>query len=308
MFAPPPVLHPEVFTRMPDRLRKSVPPTEWQLRQPGGHPRHSHLEGPSFDREGYLYCTDIPFGRVFRISPAGDWEVFIEYDGEPNGLKIHEDGRIFIADFKNGILVLDPVSREIKPLLQRHRLERLRAVNDLVFAANGDLYFTDQGMTGWQDPSGRVFRLRATGEVDCLIDRVPSPNGLVLDLREESLFVAVTRANAIWRMPLMEDGGVVKVGTFIQLSGGGGPDGLALDRDGGLIVTHNGLGTVWIFSSQGEPLYRVRTDVGRDTCNIAFGGDDLSELYILESESATVLRVKVPTPGKPMFSHAKRGG
>jgi gluconolactonase len=292
---------------MPDALRKSAPPTEWQTRQPGGHPRHSHLEGPSFDREGYLYCTDIPFGRVFRISPEGDWEVFLEYDGEPNGLKIHRDGRIFIADYKNGIMVLDPISRKIEPVLQRHRLEHLRAVNDLVFGAGGDLYFTDQGMSGWQDPNGRVFRLRTSGQVDCLIDNVPSPNGLVLDLRENSLFVAVTRANAVWRLPLLEDGGVAKVGTFIQLSGGSGPDGLALDRDGGLIVAHIGLGAVWIFSPRGEPLYRVQSETGSNTCNIAFGGADLSDLYILESETASVLRVKVPTPGKPMFSHAHGG-
>lgn len=303
MFAAPPVLRPEVFSRMPDSLRKSVPPTEWQLTQPGGHPRHSHLEGPSFDKDGNLYCTDIPFGRIFKVSPAGEWSVVIEYDGEPNGLKIHRDGRIFVADYRHGIMVLDPRTGKIEPVLQRYRLEHLRAVNDLVFGANGDLFFTDQGMSGLHDPYGRVFRLRATGEVDCLIDNVPSPNGLVLDLKETALYVAVTRANAIWKLPLLADGGVAKVGNFIQLSGGAGPDGLALDRDGGLLVAHIGLGAVWVFSPQGEPLYRVQSGEGRNTCNIAFGGPDLSDLYILESETASILRVKLPTPGKPMFSH-----
>jgi len=42
----------------------------------------------------------------------------VQYDGEPNGLKIHRDGRIFVADFKNGIMVLDPVSGVIAPLLE----------------------------------------------------------------------------------------------------------------------------------------------------------------------------------------------
>lgn len=54
----------------------------------------------SFDRAGNLYVTDIPFGRVFRISPAGEWTLVTEYDGWPNGLKIHKDGRIFITDYK----------------------------------------------------------------------------------------------------------------------------------------------------------------------------------------------------------------
>jgi hypothetical protein len=37
----------------------------------------------------------------------GIFDLVIEYDGEPNGLKIHRDGRIFVADHKQGILLLD---------------------------------------------------------------------------------------------------------------------------------------------------------------------------------------------------------
>src|SRR3712207_7713276 len=54
-----------------------------------------------------------------------------------------------------------------------------------------DLYFTDQGQTGLQDPTGRVYCLRAaTGAVECLLDNVPSPNGLVLTRDERALLVA----------------------------------------------------------------------------------------------------------------------
>ncbi len=201
-----------------------------------------------FDREGNLYCVDIPWGRVFKIDPKGGFTLLAEYDGEPNGLKIHRDGRIFIADYKNGIVVLDPVTGKVEPFLARVRLERLKAVNDLVFASNGDMYFTDQGLTGLHDPTGRVFRVRADGRVDCLLDNIPSPNGIVLDPSETVLYVAVTRANAIWRVPLMRDGTVAKVGNFIQLSGGGGPDGLAMDEAGNLCVAHIGIGAVWLFN------------------------------------------------------------
>src|SRR5690606_37819119 len=102
--------------------------------------------------------------------------------------------------------------------------EGFKGVNDLFFAANGDLYFTDQGQTGLQDPTGRLFRLRADGRLDCLLDNVPSPNGLVMNLEETALYLAVTRANAIWRVPLLRDGGTTKVGNFVQLTGGWGPD------------------------------------------------------------------------------------
>lgn len=301
MFAPPPIVEATVFTRLPDEFRKSEAVSEWHLQQPGGFPPHSLLEGPSFDAEGNLYCVDVPWGRVFRVSPAGVFTLLAEYDGEPNGLRLHRDGRIFIADYKNGIVVLDPETGAIKPFLSRVRLERLKAVNDLVFASNGDLYFTDQGLTGLHDPTGRVFRVRASGEVDCLLDNVPSPNGLVLDPSETILYLAVTRANAIWRVPLMRDGAVAKVGTFIQLSGGSGPDGLAMDEAGNLSVAHAGLGSVWLFSSVGEPMLRIQSTEGRLTTNIAYGGPDRRTLYITEAASASILRAPMPVAGRRMF-------
>jgi gluconolactonase len=197
---------------------------------------------------------------------------------------------------------LDPDTGQARPVLERVHLERLKAVNDLVFASNGDLYFTDQGLTGWHDQTGRVFRRRADGRVDCLLDNIPSPNGLVLDPSESILYVAVTRANAIWRVPLTREGAVTKVGTFIQMSGGGGPDGLAIDEHGNLAVAHVGLGAVWLFSHRGEPMLRINSPAGALTTNIAFGGPDRKTLYITESESGSILRAPMPVPGRVMYS------
>jgi gluconolactonase len=165
------------------------------------------------------------------------------------------------------------------------------------------MYFTDQGQTGLQDPTGRVYRWR-DGALDLLIGTVPSPNGLVMNLAETQLFVAVTRANAVWRLPLMPDGGVSKVGVFIQLSGGGGPDGMALDSAGNLYVAHVGNGCVWSFSPLGHPLHCIVSCTGLWTTNMAFGGPENRSLFITESDSGTVLRAEVTVAGKKMYSHA----
>lgn len=302
MYAPPPRTTAEVFTKMPDELRKKTRSGEWFSHQPAMQQHHSVLEGPSFDADGNLYCVDIPWGRIFRIDPRGNWEVIIEYEGEPNGLRIHRDGRIFVADHRHGIMVLDPEKRTIKPYLERVRLERLKAVNDLYFGQNGDLFFTDQGLTGLHDPSGRVFRVRADGQVDCLLNNVPSPNGLVLSLDERVLFVAVTRANAIWRVPFSDDGTVAKVGNFIQMTGGGGPDGITIDEAGNLVVCQIGMGAVWLFSPQGEPILRVDSPSGRQTTNVAFGGPDRKTAFITECEEGVILKAAMPHAGKRMFS------
>lgn len=301
MFAPPPTKKASVFAALPDALRMHGEPSEWRDGQPGQLPEHSLLEGPAFDRDGQLWCVDIAYGRIFRVSPEGRFETMITYDGEPNGLAFHADGRLFVADYKNGIMVFDPKSGQIAPFLQRHNLERLKAVNDLTFSSAGDLYFTDQGLTGLHDPTGRVFRVRADGTVDLLLDNVPSPNGLVVSPDNQTLYVAVTRANAVWRVPLMPGGGVAKVGLFIQLSGGGGPDGLAIDRDGGLAICHIGLGVVWLTDPRGEPALRIDSPSGLHTTNAAYAPNGGPEMFITESEIGTLLRCEVPKPGLPLF-------
>jgi gluconolactonase len=224
LYPPPVTIKAEVFARLPDKLRKKVR-TAWADYHKG-QAIDSFLEGPCFDRQGNLLVTDIPHGRIFRVSPAGDWEQVAEYDGWPNGMKMHKDGRAFITDYKRGIQVLDPATGRIAPLLETVRTESFKGVNDLHFALNGDIYFTDQGQTGLHDPTGRVYRYTVDGKLTALVDTIPSPNGIVLDLHEKVVYVAVTRANAVWRIPLLIDGAVAKVGVAVQLSGGlSGPAG-----------------------------------------------------------------------------------
>ena len=71
------------------------------------------------------------------------------------------------------------------------------------------------------------------------------------------------------------DGTASKVGLFIQMSGGhAGPDGMALDTEGGLVVAHPST-TAWRFDALGRPTHHV--DCGDDIfcTNIAFAGNDL---------------------------------
>ncbi|WP_026440703.1 SMP-30/gluconolactonase/LRE family protein [Acidocella facilis] len=303
-FPPPYRIETTVFTRLPDRFRASRR-TAWSDANRMGQEVDSFLEGPSFDRAGWLYVTDIPFGRIFRISPDGEWELVTEYDGWPNGLKIHQDGRLFVTDYKRGLVVVDPASGAVTPLLETVGSEGFKGVNDLIFAANGDLYFTDQGQTGLQDPTGRVYRLSATGALTCLIGTIPSPNGIVIGPNMDYLLVAVTRANQIWRIPLLASGLVAKVGIFSHLHGGpGGPDGLALDEEGNLLVAHTGFGTVWRLSPRAEPLERIVSSAGYSTTNLAFGGSARRELFITESQTGTILKAGLAVPGQRLYSHS----
>ena len=304
MYPQPTVIEPTVFAQMPDELQLLDRDSHMSRDIFRGRPLGSFLEGPSFDRDGNLYVVDIAHGRVLRVSEGGEFTVVVDYDGSPNGLKIHKDGRIFVADRQNGIVEVDPVNGKVSPYISPDQLPGYKGVNDLFFASNGDLYFTDQGDTGLHDATGRVFRQDTNGPLNCLIDNVPSPNGLVMDPEETLLYIAVTRANAVWRMPFRKDGSVNRVGIFAQLVGGMGPDGMAMDVDGNLSIAHAGFGAVWLFSALGLPIYKIPDPDGSPlTTNLAYGGPGNRSLFITSSFSGKILRAELPTRGQVMYAH-----
>lgn len=293
----------QVFACLPAKFRKKGR-SAWADANRQGAELDSFLEGPAFDRQGNLWCVDIPFGRIFRIDPQGGWELAAQYDGWPNGLKIHREGWIAIADYRKGLLRMDPRSGRIEPLLETAFSESFKGLNDLHFADNGALYFTDQGQSGIADASGRVWRLRPSGELSRLVDNAPSPNGITLSPDGSQLYVAVTRAQQVWRLPLMAGGMPSKSGVAIQLSGGqAGPDGIEADAEGGLAVCHLGVG-VWRFDADMLPTHLAHAGRRRRfMTNLAFGGAQGRTAYITDSLNGEIVTAEMPVAGKKLFAY-----
>jgi gluconolactonase len=293
---PPLRIETSVYSEVPVALRRPQI-TDWSRANKKGDAVDCFLEGPVLDAAGNLYLVDVPYGRIFRVTPAKEWSAIAEYDGEPNGLALHPDGdRLVIADYKQGLLSLDLRGGQPQPLLPRRNTERFKGPNDLVIARNGDIYFTDQGQTGLHDPTGHVFRLTPQGRLDCLLANGPSPNGLTLSPEEDVLFVAMTRDNAVWRLPLLADGSTAKVGRFASFHGTSGPDGMAMDRDGRLFVAHASLSCVFVLSKQGEVLARLQSCRGHTVTNLFLSGQ---RALITESLSGSVLEAdlrELPMP------------
>ena len=78
-----------------------------------------------------------------------------------------------------------------------------------------------------------------------------------------------------------------------RIGGFGGPDGLAWDPDGNLLVAHTGIGTVWRLSPRAEPTLRIASCAGMSTTNLALGGADGRDLFITESETGSILRARL---------------
>lgn len=296
-FTPPKIIESRVLTRLPDDLRRPLR-SDWADANKPGHSVDCFLEGPCFDQAGNLYVSDIPHGRIFRIAPDLSWHCVADYGGWPNGLATHADGSVWIADYRQGILRLDPTTGQIHTVLGHRNSESFKGVNDLIFDAQGNLYFTDQGQTGLHDPSGRVYRLRLNadgrpGPLDLLLANAPSPNGIALSEDGRILFVAMTRGNQVWRAPLLADGSISKMGAFQTFFGSSGPDGLALDRDGRLVVAHASLGGAFVLNARGEVTHFIQSPVGNTVTNVAFR-PRTRELVMTESLTGCVLIAPLP--------------
>ena len=184
------------------------------------------------------------------------------------------------------------------------------SVVDLIFDDVGrpvDYVFVEvnpafEAQTGLHDATGRVYRFSA-GRLDCLMSNIPSPNGIALDASGRFLFTAVTRANQVWRGPLLADGSISKVGAFRTFFGASGPDGMAVDRDNRLVVAHASLGGAFVLNARGEVTHFVKSPVGQTVTNVAYR-PGTPKLVMTESETGTILEADLPGQGAPLFSHA----
>lgn len=297
LLQPPQVRDTEVFTRLPERLRRAGVRSDWADANRGGQATDSFLEGPVFDAEGRLFVCDIPFGRIFRIDRQGNWDEVAGWDGEPNGMKFLNDRELLVTDYRHGLMVVDSRSGQVRPYLGRRNSERFKGVNDLIFDSRGHLYFTDQGQTGLHDPTGRLYRLSPDGRLDQLLGNVPSPNGVALSPDERVLYLGVTRGNQVWRVPLLPDGSVSKVSAFFTSHGPSGPDGLAVDEAGRVLVANPGLGLVWVLNARAEPDVVLRSAAGPSLTNLAFDSREPHRLVCTESTTGSILCATLEVPG-----------
>ncbi|NML44156.1 SMP-30/gluconolactonase/LRE family protein [Ramlibacter sp. G-1-2-2] len=255
------------WTSVPPELRPQQQ-VEWSRINRRGSAATTFLEGPVLAPDGTLYCVDIPNGRILRVDPTGHWEVACAYDGWPNGMAMAPDGRMLVADARRGLVRLDLRTGGVEMLLTHAVTQGFLGINDLQLTADGAVWFTDQGQTGLHDPAGRVYRWQG-GELRCILDRLPSPNGLRVSADGGELFVAVTRDNAVWRAPLTASGQPTRLGRFASFYGPVGPDGIHIDAAGRLWVCLPGADAVWVLNRKAEAIARYHFPDGAFPSNIA---------------------------------------
>ena len=280
--------------RLPEDYRHMGEPSAWAKMTRPGQSMHSFLEAAFFDAASNLWLSDVPNGRIFKVSPEGDWSLVHQIDGEPHAMRIAPDGRHIAVDYRHGLIELTGQS-DFKVLSTGLESQPYFGLSDMAYAPDGALWFTDSGRTSLSDPKGRVYCLSPGGVLRLVLDCVPYSNGICFSPDGAWVYVAATRANQVWRFSSnLPTTGQPMVGVFLQLSGGLGPDGLATNEKGWLTVAQAQAGRAYVFDALGDPIAEVRLPEGLWTTSVTFHPDDQSKLYIVDAQTGTIFVANIP--------------
>ena len=269
-------------------------------------------EGPAWDGSGLLY-TRIQQSRIMRYDPAtGACTVWRENTNYANGLTFDAQGRLYACEGGETIdgrrVVCYQADGGMTVLAERYEGKRLNIPNDLVVDPQGRVWFTDpyyEGAAGpWSSDRGHkelehdsVYRLDERPDGTWAITRVTfdttRPNGLVFSLDHRKLYVAQSgrergEKRQLRAYPVRADGSLDAPTVLHDFGRDRGIDGMRLDREGNIVAAAGwelgGPGPlIYVFSPSGEVLETHPVPCRRPT-NCAFGGEDLTTLYVTTIE------------------------
>ena len=274
-----------------------------------------HPEGPCVLPDGRVVFANTFFGELAVWEAGVGTSTFAFTGGGPNACTLGSDGFLYVTQTPKVGTWEAPVPRQ--PSIQRASMDgcvetvateidgrRFNAPNDLTFAADGRLYFTDSG--DW-DPhrkphAGVIFALDedGTGEVIEELDAV-YPNGIAAEPDGSIVWVESYTRRVRRRRP----DGVRE--ELLTLPDGHIPDGLKIASNGDLWITTVTSGGIDVVTRDGSGRRFVRT--GGVPLNIAFGGTAIyiTDMGRFEPTADDVVldgalrRIEVGVAGMPLF-------
>ena len=273
-------------------------------------------EGPTVDRDGNVYFTDLVWQRILKLSPAGVLSTFREQSNNANGLLIDLEGRLVacegadsprrgaVARFRPQVTRTDLKTGAVEVLADSFDGRPFVAPNDVTIDARGRLYVTDLA-------GAAVYRIDGPKQVSRLLASpdVQRPNGIQISPDDRTLYLieanqASGGARLIRAYDLAADGTPSNMRVHYDFSPGRSGDGMSIDTAGNLYVSAGmnqlrGSGEtldtktgVYVISPQGK-LLKFIPIVEDFITNNAFGGPDMKTLYVTAGKTLFKIRTDI---------------
>lgn len=250
-------------------------------------------EGPAVDKNGDVYFTDQPNDKIWKYEvKSGKLSLFMDGCGRSNGLYFDDKGNLLAcADEKNELWSIDMKGNKTI-LLDGAEGRKFNGPNDVWFAPNGDIYFTDPyyHRPYWNRPDIQpakeyVYLLKKGSENAVSVDdTLLQPNGIIGSNDGKWLFVADIDGDKTYRYKIAKNGTLKDKIEFAPM----GSDGMILDKKGNLYLTGKG---VTIFDKNGQLVGDIPVPsewVG----NVTLAGKKRDILFITASESVYVVKIR----------------
>jgi len=242
-------------------------------------------ESPVWDeRKGVLYFVDITRGKIHVLLQNGRTATVYQSAARIGALALTDKGNlIFTEDTCVALLKLQ--SGEVSYISP--------AIHDGTGCRFNDGACDPQGrfVTGlmYEGPvryPGALYRFTCSNEALLIQQDIALPNGLVWSEDGNTFYFVDSIACSIFQASYTAAGIPENVRLFIKTPTGlGRPDGLALDREGGLWVCQFNGGCLLRYDRNGCLSDRVVMPVPRPT-SCCFGGENLETLFITTARFA----------------------
>jgi gluconolactonase len=282
-------------------------------------------EGPAWHK-GEMWFSDLRGNKVWSVSPTGKLTMRLDHAGGvdsfdsrffkgSNAMVNTPDGGLLLAQHSaHRIVKLDDAMR-VTSFLDKFEGKPFSSPNDMIYAADGALWFTDPPFfyadptndkvdfnkaPGKTQKTNNVYRFK-DGKLTAVITDLNAPNGIGFSPDGKTLYISNTAPKALLiKYDVKPDGTVANKKIMFDWTadkGAGVPDGLKVDTKGNIWAT--GEGGIRVISPEGKVLGQIV--LPEVAANLAFGGNDMKTLYI--TASTGVYRLPLLIAGeKPMYT------
>ncbi|MBP0456753.1 SMP-30/gluconolactonase/LRE family protein [Streptomyces montanisoli] len=269
-------------------------------------------EGPRW-AGGRLHLVDILTGRLLTARDGGD-DPTARFDvvatlPEPLGAVAPVAGRPghWIAAAGTGICLLGPggdttwLARPEDGAPSPARMNDASADPHGRFWAGSMAYDEAEG-------AGSLYRVDPDGTVSRVLTGITIPNGPAFGADGTTMYLTDTARRVVRRHTVDPESGEIGPGTVFTELASGGPDGMAVDAEGGLWTAVWGKGVVHHFTREGVRDRTVELPASQPA-GVCLGGDDLRTLYVTSARTGlgrpgaldgAVFATRADVPGVPV--------
>ncbi len=265
-------------------------------------------EGPTWvpaqnGSSGFVVFSDVPNNRMLKYDPVSQQTTtFRDPSYYSNGNTVDNEGRLVTCEHRRNAISRLEHDGTLTVLVDSFDGGRLNSPNDLCVKSDGSIWFTDppygiltnrEGEQRDSEQAGNfVYRFDpATDALSAVITQIDRPNGIAFSPDERTLYVAdsgTPRYLTAW--DVQDDGQSVSNMRVFSVVRPGIADGFRTDVEGNIWTSaHDG---VHCYDREGALVGKILVPEQR-TANCAFGGDDMTTLYIAADTSLYSVQLQV---------------